>query len=374
MRLCHIVPSLEQRHGGPSRSVWALAHASAELGTDTTLAAASDERWPLAPAPGDAAKVRLFPRRFPESLHRAPALRDFLRREQHEILHAHALWGLPLHYAADAARRHRRPLVISPRGMMNAWAYRHHRFRKQLAAWLVHPGAFATAAGWHATSREEADDIRALGFTQPICVAPNGVTLPAEPELAAARRTWLEICPPLAGRRVALFYSRFHQKKRVRELVETWLRRDRGDWFLLLVGVPEEYSPAEIDSWIAAAGGTGRAAAFSGEGHPAPYAVASLFVLPSHSENFGLAIAEALASGVPACVTNGTPWTGLHAHQAGWCVPWPDWPATLERALAEAPDLLASRGRLGRAWMETEFTWTQAARVLLDFYRALPRT
>ncbi len=58
--------------------------------------------------------------------------------------------------------------------MMSGWAWRHRRWRKYLAEHLIHPGAFARAAGWHATSPEEANDIRALGFQQPVCVAPNG--------------------------------------------------------------------------------------------------------------------------------------------------------------------------------------------------------
>ena len=102
--------------------------------------------------------------------------------------------------------------------MMSGWAWRHRRLRKQLAGLLVHPGAFAAAAGWHATSPEERDDIVALGFRQPVCVSPNGVPLPAEAELVAARTEWQQLCPAAKSRPVALFYSRLHRKKRVREL------------------------------------------------------------------------------------------------------------------------------------------------------------
>lgn len=373
MRLCHVVPSLEDRHGGPSKSVRALANAMASLGASTDLATTLEAGQSMLPPGQDQAHVAVFSRDWPQFLCRSRGLREYLRREPHDVVHAHALWLLTLRYARDAAARHHAPLVISPRGMMSGWAYEHRRARKRLAELLVHPGAFAAAAGWHATSNDEADDIRRLGFRQPICVAPNGVELPDATTLATARAHWLAACPALAGRRVALFYSRYHRKKRVRELLDVWATHSPRDWFLLLVGVPEEDDAASLNAVITAAGLGDRAAAFDGARHPAPFAVAELFVLPSHSENFGLVIAEALAAGVPAVVTDKTPWHDLATHAAGWCVPWERWPATLATALQESSTALAARGQRGRSWVARDFTWENSARQLLEFYPTLRR-
>jgi glycosyltransferase involved in cell wall biosynthesis len=373
MRLCHIVPSLEDRHGGPSKSVRALANAMANQGADTTLATTLEAGQTMLPPGDDCAHVEVFPRDWPRFLCRSRGLRNYLRTQPHDVVHAHALWLLTLRYARDAATRHAAPLIISPRGMMSGWAYEHRRARKRLAELFVHPGAFTAAAGWHATSADEADDIRRLGFRQPICVAPNGVELPTAAELQAARTHWLATCPALAGRRVAVFYSRYHRKKRVRELLDVWTAQAPRDWFLLLVGVPEEDDAASLNAVIAAGGAQDRAAAFDGANHPAPFALAELFVLPSHSENFGLVIAEALAAGVPALVTDKTPWHDLERQNAGWCVPWERWPATLGAALALPPGELAARGVAGRAWVARDFTWAASARQLLDFYPTLRR-
>ena len=371
MRICHVVPSLEDRHGGPSRSVRALAAAAAHRDPETVLLATHDARHDLAPASGPQAKIRLFPRETPRWLCRSRGLQRHLRDTPYDCVHAHGLWLLPLAYARAGARRHASPLVIAPRGMMSGWAYRHNRWKKRLAEWLVHPGAFAAAAGWHATSPEEAADIRKLGFSQPICVAPNGVAIPTETDLASARRFWLECCPEIAGRRTALFYSRLHRKKRVRELVELWASVSPPDWFLLIVGTPEEFTPAEVDGWLRTAGIADRAAAFDGSGKPAPFSVAELLVLPSHSENFGLVVAESLAAAVPVLTTDQTPWRGLDEHGAGRCTPWAEWPQHLRPLLATSPEELAAMGHRGRRWMEREFTWTRAAAALADFYRSL---
>ncbi len=371
MHVCHIVPSLEERHGGPSKSVRALANAEAALGEQVELLATLEPGQPPVETAADAAKIQVFPREAPQWLCRSTGLAAQLNATTCDVVHNHALWLLTLRYARNTARRQEVPLVISPRGMLSGWAYEHRRWRKQLAGLFVHPGALHAAAGWHATSPEERDDIRALGFKQPVCVSPNGVPLPADGELAAARTAWNELCPATKTRPVALFYSRFHRKKRLRELIDLWLSAPRGDWLLLIVGVAEDYTPAELSAAVAAAGATDRVVVFEGAGRPPPYAIASLFVLPSHSENFGLVIAEALAAGVPALVTDTTPWSGLAANGCGWCVSWENYGATLATALSTPAAELTAMGRRGRDWAAREFSWARAAGLLVEFYRHL---
>ncbi len=371
MRLCHIVPSLAERHGGPSKSVRALANHAVDAGATVELLATGVRGDSVTPAPDDRAKIRLFRCVTPQWLTCSPTLRDYLVEVPADLIHHHSLWLLTLRYATEASRRHRAPLVISPRGMMNAWAWRHRRWRKRLAEKLIHPGALQHAAGWHATSAEEASDIHALGFRQPVCVAPNGVDLPDAAKLAAARETWLELCPAARSRPVVLFYSRLHHKKRVRELIDAWLSIPRGDWLLLIVGTAEEYTAEKLAAEVADLGHSENIRVFDGAGRPAPYAIASLFVLPSHSENFGLVIAEALAAGVPAVVTDTTPWSDLTPNHAGWCVPWQEFTPTLAQALLTPPAELKAMGQSGRQWVANEYSWSRAASLLHSFYRHL---
>lgn len=370
MKIAHVVPSLEDRHGGPSKSVRALANHLVSPDVQVDLLSTVEDAQTTATG-DDRATLRNFPRVAPRWLCRSPELNHHLATHDHDLVHSHALWLLTLRYARTAARRTGAPLVISPRGMLSGWAYEHRRWRKRLAEIFVHPGAFSDAAGWHATSAEEADDIRRLGFTQPVCVAPNGVPIPDAAELSRQRAAWLQLAPALASRRVALFYSRFHRKKRLRELVDLWNSAPRGDWLLLIAGVEEDYRVGEINELIAAASATDKILIFNGADRPPPYGVAELFLLPSHSENFGLVIAEALAAGVPALVTDTTPWRELSAHDAGWCVPWAGYAAALQSALARPTAELSSLGAAGRMWAARDFSWAGAARQLHAFYRQL---
>lgn len=368
MRIAQIVASLDQRHGGPSVSVRALARTLAGLDQQVELLATGDT---VPPPSANDGRVRVFPCRAPLRLCRSPALADHLASNEFDCVHHHGLWLRPLHYAHAAAARVGVPLVISPRGMMSPWAWRHRRWRKKIAEHCVHPGAFRAAAGWHATSDDEAADIRRLGFTQPVCVAPNGVDAPDDAELTRFRAHWLALAPAAAERRVALFYSRFHSKKRVLELIDLWLAQAPPDWLLLVVGIPESYSVPQLRERARSGDGRGRVEIFAGSGQPPPYAAASLFLLPSHSENFGLVVAEALAAGVPVLVTDTTPWKETAARQAGWCVPWAEFPEALRAACAESAEALQARGQRGRAWMRASFSWETSARRLLEFYERI---
>ena len=369
-RAVHVVASLDLKYGGPSRSVFGLARAQARVAAPIALATLGQPKEDLRPHPG--LTVAWAPLGRPRRLCRSRVLAQFLRDQPAGVLHHHGLWLRPLHYAFQQAQHARIPLVISPRGMMNRWSWDHHRRRKALASLLVHPGALRGAAAWHATSEDEADEIRSLGFSQPICVAPNGVDVPNDEQLAIAREHWLEAVPEARTRPVALFYSRFHSKKRITELIDLWIAHAPRDWLLLLIGIPDEYSVAEIERYVLCALGKGRIRVFDGTYRPPPYAVASLFLLPSHSENFGLSIAEALAAGVPAVVTDSTPWQALPHQEAGWCVPWADYGATLLAAMREDETTRRQRGEAARCWVGRAFSWDQSARQLIQFYDTLP--
>ncbi|HSI06977.1 MAG: glycosyltransferase [Rariglobus sp.] len=370
MKIAQIVASLESRHGGPSRSVLGLSSGLAALGHSVELLTTRENGIELVEKNGPLATLA-FPRGWPRRFCPATQLRDHLQSRDHDLIHSHGLWLRPLHYARLVSERHSVPLVISPRGMMSPWAWNHHRPRKAFAARFIHPNAFLHAAGWHATSQAEADDIRRLGFTQPVCVAANGVTPPSPNDESIAARHWRETVPGLSGRRVALFYSRFHAKKRVLELIDLWLSKPRGDWVLLMVGIPEQYSVHQLDSYLLRNGGANHVFVRDGDGLPHPYAAASLFLLPSHSENFGQVVVEALVHGLPVLTTDGTPWSALDKEGAGRCVAWKDYGNALDALLASSTESLHSSGERARIWARAGFSWEQSASILADFYRQL---
>ncbi len=375
----HVTASLDPRHGGPSRTVPAIAEAQAAQGAKVALVSLTPDDDSL--VRGSKFEIRHFPAApgpLGSTFCFSPGLARFLETAEARVVHAHGLWLRPLHHAARAARRLRAPLVLAPRGMLEPWALGHHAWKKRLAARFVHPGAASAATGWHATADQEADHLRRLPpwlgapRAAPACVAPNGVVAPDPSSAAPARAAWYAAYPQLRDKRVALFYGRFHRKKRVAELVMLWQSAARPGWILLLAGLPGDYSVGEL-STLAGAGASAASPVVVADGSalPPPYALSNLFLLPSHSENFGQAVAEALAAGVPALVTDTLPWRELDDARAGHCVPWAGYPAALSRLLALPPSGLAALGSSARAWVLGRFSWQSSARRLLDFYPTL---
>src|SRR5262249_35021942 len=162
---------------------------------------------------------------------------------------------------------------------------------------------------------------------QPLAVIPNGVDLPAT--LPSARTG--------GGTRRALLLSRIHPQKGLVNLVNAWARVRPARWALVIAGPDDGGHQSRIEA-PAARAGIGDRVEFAGSIEDARkwdmYASADLFVLPTHNENFGIAIAEALAAAVPVITTKAAPWPGIVRHRCGW---WVDLGVdALAAALAEA--------------------------------------
>ena len=291
-------------------------------------------------------------------------------REAHaSIIHDHGIWLPSNHVAAHVAARLSVPRVVSPRGMLSRWALDHRGWKKRLAWRLYQRADLESASAFHATAEKEAEEIRALGFTQPIAVIPNGVEIPARQIPRSARND--TVIP-----RVALFMSRLHPKKGVMDLIFAWGRVRPRDWKLWIAGPDENGYRATLEKEIARLG-LGREISFLGEvtdaDKPRVFGGTDLFVLPSHDENFGLVVAEALAAGVPVITTTATPWTELERLGAGWVVP-PGVDGTarvLTAACALDHDHLMQMGARARQWAESALSWSGVALRMKGFYEWL---
>jgi glycosyltransferase involved in cell wall biosynthesis len=363
----HTVSSIDPETGGPARSVTALCRALAGADLRVTLVTQQPVNGSLPfPVPdgvrftrrGKILGVGAFRRAADDALGSgAPAL-----------VHDHGIWLPTNHSVAALARRRRVPRIVSPRGMLDAWALGWHVWRKRAAWRLYQQRDLARADVLHATSEGEAEALRRLGFLQPIAVVPNGVEAAADRAHASSRAA--------GDPRVALFLSRVHPKKGLLTLVEAWARlRPRG-WTLWIAGPDEGGHEAEVRDAVRAAlpGREGEAVRFLGPVSDARrdeiLAQADLFVLPTLSENFGQVVAEAMVAGLPVVTTKAAPWAALAEERAGW---WVDvGPEALVEALREALALpsadLRAMGARGRAWAQPRFAWPAVARRMRAVY------
>ena len=246
---------------------------------------------------------------------------------------------------------------------MGDWAMAHGGMKKRLAWHFYQRRDLESADAFHCTSELEAEEVRKLGFRQPIEVIPNGITRPA--------------CLPerheRSGRR-ALFLSRIHPKKGLVNLVRAWKQANVSqDWKLMIAGPDESGHQAEVEAEVRSLGLTDQVefpGPISDDRKWQYYVDGDLFVLPSFSENFGIVIAEAMAAGLPVITTTGTPWSVLNERGLGW---WMEPTVeSLSAAIAEAcaQDLAAlrKRGAFARKFAIAQFSWTDVAQRLKLFY------
>ena len=363
LRIVHVVPSIDSEASGPSYSVGALSRALMDAGHASCLVATSTEGG------RDADGVRFFPRRaVPFRLGRSPEMRDWLRATVSagglDVMHNNSLWMMPNVYPSWAIAGSDVPLVVSPRGTFSPWALRRSRPVKFLFWHAFQKQALGRAAMFHATAESEYMDIRQQGFRQPVVILPNGVDMPA-----------LACGPTKEGPRTLLFLGRIHPVKGLDMLLDAWARLEprHPDWCLKIVG-PGEPAHVQAVREQAAALGVARVSfegPLYGEDKTQAFQQADLFVLPTYSENFGMAVAEALAAGCPVVTTRGAPWAGLVSERAGWWVDIGPDPleAALQDAMTTSAEDLAALGGRGRAWMQRDFSWDHIASRMVAAYR-----
>jgi glycosyltransferase involved in cell wall biosynthesis len=363
MRIIQTVASISEEAAGPSYSVVRLCETLIADGEDTTLAVLD---W--TPMPSPPRFVKMFPLGAgPRRLGRSPSMRQWFaeagRSQSVDLIHNHGLWMMPNVYSGSAARRFKIPFVVSPRGTLSDWAFSHGSPAKRLFWPLLQRPALATVSCFHATSEAEYEAVRRRGFRQPVAVIPNGIDIPTlVPKQFPSCRT-------------LLFLGRLHPSKGLELLLPAWRAvQDRfPEWRLVIAGPDQDGYGLKMRN-MADELGLKRiefAGALMGDDKWAAYQAADLFVLPSYTENFGMTVAEALASGVPAIVSKGAPWKEIEDKKAGWWIEIGVDPLVgcLEHALSQSSDVLGVMGRRGRNWMEEEFSWTRAASEMQEVYR-----
>lgn len=382
MKILQVVPTYvpARRHGGPALAVHGLGKALVAAGHEVTVFTTNvdgeDEiELPLGrPVARDGVEVFYFPVRFPRRLYRSPALAREARRRiaAFDVAHLHSVFLAPTSAVARAAERAGVPYLVAPRGMLVPELIRRRgRLRKTLWLALVERRTLARAAGLHVTGDLEAEEAARLGLAlPPIYSVPNGI----DPELLR-----LDPSATLAGPvRTALtrgtfvlVLGRLSWKKGIDRLLAA-LPQVPGAT-LVVAGNDEEGLTAAL-ARQAAELGVGERVLFTGAVEGADKAAllhgSSLLVLPSHSENFGNVVLEAMAVGRPVVVTPAVGLAGVVAESGAGLVVAGE-PATLAQALNDllaAKELREEMGRRGQAAALGRFGWPAVAERMVEVY------
>jgi len=383
LQILHVIPSIAPRYGGPSTAILPMVEALNRLPNiraeiATTDADGSQGRLDASVFADSPFPIHVFTRDWSEQWKYSASMWRWLRdnARRYDIIHVHSLWNFATLAACRAARRAGVPIVVRPCGMLSPYTWSRTPWRKRLYWALVERFNVRHACRFHATSQAEADEIRAV-VNAPVVVIPQGIDPAAW--TAVRRPEFLrERCGPAAGDRpIILFLSRLHPKKGILDLLLPAFAKLAADAYLAIVGGEDEHEPGfgsrvrhEIDRLRL----TDRVGLL-GRIVPAErwwlLDGAAVFVLPSHSENFGIVVTEAMARGVPVVVTD-TVQACEHvlAAQAGYVTPRDvnALSTALTRVLADdaAARLL---GQHGKEYAAREFQWDRIAELIGQMYR-----
>jgi glycosyltransferase involved in cell wall biosynthesis len=226
-----------------------------------------------------------------------------------DLIHLQHIWNPYIQVMAFWAFKKKIPYIITPRGMLEPWIMANNPWKKKIALFLYQKKAIQRATHIHATAQMEADNIKELGFSNPISIIPNGIDLS---EVKEVKTTY--------GTKKMVFLSRIHPKKGIELLLEAWRNTDTKGWTLEIAGNGEFDYIETLTQSAEDLNNVHFVEPKYGEAKWDFLRSADVLVLPTYSENFGIVIAEALVVGVPVITTKGTPWEDLKSYQCGWWI------------------------------------------------------
>lgn len=371
MKILHVVQSLDPAWGGIARVLPELAAGLAAAGESCRIATLAGGRYGTPPAvPG--VEVLRFDAPDASKLGKSAAFNRDIGRlvSETDLVHLHGLWTGQNWAAGKAARKARKPYIITPHSMMMPWAWQRSRLKKKLAGLLFEHANLRGAALLHALSQGEADAMRALGFNSRIELVPNGLHTAQFASLPAPD-AFIQRFPETRDRRWILFLGRISEQKGIIEGMRGCFDAAAGgkDFQLIVAGNDEFGLQKLLETAVRRKGLEGRVTFTGVLDRPTVLSVLSrttLLLQPSKSEGLSLSILEAMAAGVPVLISPACNMPEVEAHGAGRIVE-PDRGAistALKQLFSLSPPELASMGTRGRDLARNRFDW---AKVLPEY-------
>lgn len=340
MKLLHVLPSVDPRGGGPMEAVRQRGRLLASQGHRIEVATldapgaacvaefAADAGLAVH-ALGEAAPPLWFGATYRYSPRLVPWLREHAPR--HDVVIVEGLWNYHAFGTWRALHGTSVPYLVFPHGMLDPWFKRRYPL-KHLKKWLYWPWAdyrvLRDAAAVVFTCEQERRLAReSFGlYRAHEVVGAFGTAAPPQ-DADRLRATFFAAHPGLQGKRLLLFLSRLHPKKGCDLLIDAYAQvaAGRDDLRLVMAGPDQQGWQAELQAQAARRGIADRIVwpgMLQGDLKWGAFHAAEAFVLPSHQENFGIVVAEALGCGLPVLISDQINiWREVHEASAGLVAP-----------------------------------------------------
>ena len=373
MRVLHVIPSVDERSGGPATAIVPMCRALAEEGADVALVATNEG---LPQTDTDAftdykgVPARFFPIQLGASFKYSRPLASWLKNNlrDFDVVHVHAVFNHASLAAARACRTAGVPYVVRPLGTLDPWSMKQKPVRKRVFWLMSGRKMLQESAAVHYTAEAEKNATEKYLRMNHGRVIPLGV----ESGDGVQMKSLAELFPALGEQPYVFVLSRLDPKKGLDLLIEAFVslvrRPQFAGWRLVIAGDGPRDHVALLQEKAANSHRITFAGWVEGERKEALLRNASLLALPSQQENFGLCVIEAMARGVPVLVS---PHVNLaqeiDAAAAGWIVERDELTSGLAAALSDESE----RNRRGQAahLLAQRYSWQRTAKDLIDLYQ-----
>lgn len=355
MKVVHFIAGIDKKEGGTSEYMRLLG---SELKNHIEIIVATGK----SDNPIDIKGVRV--KFFETSVFRwfsmLKEFRTFLLAEKPDIVHINGVWSPQNWGFQKKAQELGIEVILSPHGMLEPWIMAQNSWKKKLGLFLYQRKAVQRAKFLHTTAEMEALNIQYLGFKTPIHIIPNGIDLN---DIKGMKKQY--------GTKKMVFLSRIHPKKGVELLLEAWRNSNTDGWLLEIAGNGDHNYISSLSQSAQDLKNVNFVGAKYGQEKWDFLKSGDVMILPTHSENFGIVVAEALAIGVPVVTTQGTPWEDLEIHECGW---WIDLSVlNLEKMIAKIINTpageLESMGKKGRRLVTEKYEIRSVACKMKELYK-----
>ncbi len=381
MRILHLIATLARESGGPAQACLEMARAVAARGHDVTICTTNWASKGVEPVPTsvplqqDGVNITYYPVHFPRFWKPSVAMASALRRDMSgfDVVHLHSIYLFHDWLGGRLCRRFGVPYIVRPHGMLDPYIRARHRGRKRLLEVLFQDRVLRHATAIHYTSDVEREISQPFDGGAPARIVPLGVNLNGFDVLPPAERFHARF-PETRGKRIVLFLSRLHFKKGLDLLIPAFARLAAEDPSLhLVIAGPDDGMLDQCKAWTRRDGVPDRVSftgMLRGEDKLAAFAASSVFALPSYSENFGIAVVEAMAAGLPVVISDQVNiWREVQAGGGALVVRCDEQKLTLALAtILRDAALAADMARKARDTVQHLYRWDSVAVALESMY------
>ena len=387
LKVLHVIPSVSSTRGGPSKAVIEMVSALQNIGIEAEIATTNDDSNNILNVPLNVktqykgVPVTFF-QRFSPSINvirefaYSNNFRKWLKKNIHnyDVIHIHAIFSFCSSYAMTLARKKRIPYIVRPIGQLEDWSLSQSKFRKQLYLNLVEKSNLENANAMHFTAQSEQQ--QALTFLPKLHahIIPLGIQFSKKVE--NAKQKMLTRWSLKNDMMTLLFLSRLHHKKGLELLLNSLSKIKHKPFQLIIAGDGNKSYKQSLEGLINSYQ-LNTNCHFVGFVKDVEKEIllqgCDFFVLPSYSENFGIAVLEAMAASTPVIISDAVALASdVKENQLGFvCRPNEESLYKTLRQALDSNDAINEMGQAAQQFARQNYSWKQQAEKLNTLYKSI---